>query len=300
MARKGLCLLLAAAILLAAPHRVGAAAPDDDKEKKVLNLLAVQKALQEGRDALKRGDFQAAVTVLEARVAYIDGNKEYLDALRDAYIGYIRELQKNNRGADVSIFVRRLECCDPGALLEINSAAHNTVAAPLMAKPVAATAPAKTNDVAAAPPARRRPTIMPRPGACSIRRRRNSPRGVTARPAGSTNSAIRPIRPASPTPRSAGPIASSTPWSMRIRTLLPTRRPRPNGNATCACAEHGAGQQGDRHFRRRPAQQAARPPRADRPGRARGQSGRRRSPPHAAPGRSSLGRRRDGQLPHLP
>ena len=121
MARKGPCLLLAAALLLAAPLRVGAA-PDDD-QKKILNLLAVQKALQEGRDALKRGDFQAAVTVLEARIAYIDGNKAYLDALRDAYLGYIRELKKNNRGAEASTYVRRLECCDPGALLELNAAA---------------------------------------------------------------------------------------------------------------------------------------------------------------------------------
>jgi hypothetical protein len=134
---------MAAALLLAAPLRTGSAA-DDDKEKKILNLLAVQKALQEGRDALKRGDYQAAVAVLEARVAYIDGNKEYLDALRDAYVGYIRELKQNNRAADVPTYLRRLECCDPGALLEISPAA-----------PAAKTpAPAKTTEsVASAAPA---------------------------------------------------------------------------------------------------------------------------------------------------
>ena len=118
MARKGLCLLLGAALLLGASVRVGAA--DDDHDKKVLNLLAVQKALQEGKDALKRGDYQAAVTVLESRVAYIDGSKEYLDALRDAYIGYIHELKQTNRAGDVSTYLRRLQCCDPGALLEVN------------------------------------------------------------------------------------------------------------------------------------------------------------------------------------
>src|SRR5205823_14949890 len=114
---------------------------DDDKEKKILKRLAVQKALQEGRDALKRGDYQAAVTVLEAHVACIDGNKEYLDALRDAYLGYIHELKQNNRTADVPTYLRRLECCDPGALLELDAASH------------AAAATRTTQAVAAAPPA---------------------------------------------------------------------------------------------------------------------------------------------------
>jgi len=161
MARKGLCLLLGAALLFGAPLRFGAAA-DDDHDKKVLNLLAVQKALQEGKDALKRGDYQAAVTVLESRIAYIDGSKEYLDALRDAYIGYIHELKQTNRAGDVSTYLRRLECCDPGTLLEVNGphAAVKTAAGP---PPAAAKPPdeppaaVKTTEAAAAPdPAVRR------------------------------------------------------------------------------------------------------------------------------------------------
>ena len=152
MARKGLCLLLAAGLLLGAPLRFGAAA-DDDHEKKILNLLAVQKALQEGRDALKRGDYQAAVAVLEGRLASIDGDKDYLETLRDAYIGHIRELQQNNRPADVLTFTRRLECCDPGALLELNSTPHTAAAIPV-SKP-----PTKTSDhVSAAPAAVAQPT----------------------------------------------------------------------------------------------------------------------------------------------
>ncbi|HVS34641.1 MAG TPA: hypothetical protein VMS17_03600 [Gemmataceae bacterium] len=145
MARKGLCLLLAAAILFAAPLR-STAAPNDDKDKKILNLLAVQKALQEGRDALKRGDYQAAVTVLEARIACIEGDKAYLDALRDAYVGYIRELQKNNQSAEAATYRRRLECCDPGALLEINAALHEAVAVAAPAKVVAAPTPPATDE----------------------------------------------------------------------------------------------------------------------------------------------------------
>ena len=138
MARKGLCLLLGAALLFAVPLRSGAA--DEDHQKKVLNLIAVQKAFQEGKDALKRGDYQAAVTVLESRIAYIDGNKEYLDALRDAYLGYIRELKQNNRSGEIPTYMRRLECCDPGALLELDgrdagAAAAKTALPPPAAKP---------------------------------------------------------------------------------------------------------------------------------------------------------------------
>jgi hypothetical protein len=146
MARKGLCLLLGAALLFAAAPRLGATS-DEDHEKKVLTLLAVQKALQEGRDALKRGDYQAAVTVLEARVAYIDGSKEYLDALRDAYLGYIRELKQGNRAADIPTYMRRLECCDPGALLEINAPRPTPAAVKPSAPPAA---PAKTAETAVA------------------------------------------------------------------------------------------------------------------------------------------------------
>jgi hypothetical protein len=160
MARKGLVVLLCAAVfaaarlLPAAPPGPAAApaAPDDDKEKKLLHLLAVQKALQEGRDCLKRGDFQAAVAVLEARVAYIDGNKDYLDALRDAYVGYIRELRQGNRAAEAPTYLRRLECCDPGALLELNAAPAKAAAAdrPPPAPAKAEAAPAKAAEAASA------------------------------------------------------------------------------------------------------------------------------------------------------
>jgi hypothetical protein len=149
MARKAFVLLLCGAalagagLLLAAPP---APAPDDEHGKKLEHLLAVQKALQQGRDCLKRGDFPAAVTLLEARVAYIDGNKDYLDALRDAYVGYIRELKQGNRAAEAATYLRRLECCDPGALLEVNGP-------PARAAPAAAPAPAATPARAAEAPA---------------------------------------------------------------------------------------------------------------------------------------------------
>jgi len=149
MARKGRYLLLAAVLLLGALPFVRAAG-DEDHEKKVLNLLSVQKALQEGRDALKRGDYQAAVTVLESRIAFIDGKKEYLDALRDAYLGYLRELKQNNRTTEILTYMTRLECIDPGALLVLHTT-HPTAATtsgikPLVAAPVKATGAVLAND----------------------------------------------------------------------------------------------------------------------------------------------------------
>jgi hypothetical protein len=144
MARKGLILLLCAGVTAAACLLLTVApggAADEDRDAKLRSLLAVQKALADGRDFLKSGEFRAAVTVLEARVVYIDGNKEYLDALRDAYIGYIRELKQSNRGAEAATYVRRLECCDPGALLEM----AGPVKAPAVA--AAAAAPPKLPDV---------------------------------------------------------------------------------------------------------------------------------------------------------
>ena len=150
MARKGRYLLLAAVLLLGAPALIHAA-NDEDHEKKVLNLLAVQKALQEGRDALKRGDYQAAVSVLESRIAFINGQKEYLDALRDAYLGYLRELKQSNRNAEIPNYARRLEIIDPGALLELN-ATHTTPVASAPTKPTVA-ASVKATEIAAQPAA---------------------------------------------------------------------------------------------------------------------------------------------------
>ena len=162
MARKGLCLLLGATLLLGASLRVGAA--DDDPQKKILNTIAVQKALQEGKDALKRGDYQAAVTVLESRIAYIDGSKEYLDALRDAYLGYIRELKQNNRSGEVPTYLRRLECCDPGALLELNGRDGGAAKTPTPPPPVAVKPP----DAPAAPVNASLAAAAPAPAAATV------------------------------------------------------------------------------------------------------------------------------------
>jgi hypothetical protein len=84
----------------------------------VANKLAVQTALQQGREQLLRGNFQAAVYTLEAQIARIDGSREYLSALADAYRGYIKELRLANKNADAEEYLKRLRILDPGAVLD--------------------------------------------------------------------------------------------------------------------------------------------------------------------------------------
>ena len=79
MARTGLRVLLCA---LAAAALVGLpAAGGDDPERRQTNLLAVQVALEKGQEFLQRGDYAAAVAVLEKQIPYIDGNRRYLACL---------------------------------------------------------------------------------------------------------------------------------------------------------------------------------------------------------------------------
>ena len=98
MARDGLRACVCAGLLVGALLCL-AAAPGEDRESVLRTQLAVQNALQQGLDNLQRGNYQAAVFVLEAQVPYINGNRAYLNALRDAYRGYIEELHRANRTA---------------------------------------------------------------------------------------------------------------------------------------------------------------------------------------------------------
>jgi tetratricopeptide (TPR) repeat protein len=143
MAREGLCVLVCAGLLGALPHL--AADPGTVPPARLQNQLAVQTALQRGLDHLQRGNYQAAVSVLESKIALIDGNRRYLNTLRDAYRGYIRELQQAGRGAEVSTYLRRLEILDPGARLDQprpGAAPKAPAPAPTAARPPKEPAPA--------------------------------------------------------------------------------------------------------------------------------------------------------------
>jgi len=92
----------------------------EDTESKLRRQLAVQSALQQGRDNLQRGDYQAAVYCLEKEIARVDGNRDYMNALREAYRGYIRELLQSNRPSEARTYQERLKILDPGYQIELN------------------------------------------------------------------------------------------------------------------------------------------------------------------------------------
>src|SRR5581483_3453787 len=120
MVRNRLLVSLCAGMLFALAFGAGPVL-GEDVEGKLRRQLAVQSALQQGRDNLQRGEYQAAVYCLEKEIARVDGNRDYMNALREAYRGYIRELQQSNRSAEVRTYQERLKILDPGYQIELNS-----------------------------------------------------------------------------------------------------------------------------------------------------------------------------------
>jgi hypothetical protein len=123
MARDGLSALVGAGVLAGAvsvlsPLLTPSPALGEERETPIATTLAVQTALQQGREHLLRGNHQAAVAVLESQLARINGSREYLATLRDAYRGYIKELRLANREAEAEEYLKRLRILDPGATLD--------------------------------------------------------------------------------------------------------------------------------------------------------------------------------------
>src|SRR5690348_11501833 len=79
--------------LLVYLSRGSAAEPDG----LVANTLAVQLALKQGREHMSKDAYGSAVHVLEQELPKINGNREYLACLRDAYRGYVKELCRSNQ-----------------------------------------------------------------------------------------------------------------------------------------------------------------------------------------------------------
>jgi tetratricopeptide (TPR) repeat protein len=133
MARDGLLTLVCAgAMVTAGLSNPAAAAAGDNRETVVTTALAVQTALQQGREHLLHGEYKAAVSALEGQLAYINGNQVYLKLLQDAYRGYVKELRLAKQEEEAQRYLRRLLILDRGALLD---AALNTSSTPLSASP---------------------------------------------------------------------------------------------------------------------------------------------------------------------
>jgi tetratricopeptide (TPR) repeat protein len=86
-----------------------------DERDRMRDALATQAALDQGLEHLQRGRFAEAVTVLEKRIALIDGNRRYLMALRDAYRGFVKQLEAEKRYPELKLYQGRLAILDsPG------------------------------------------------------------------------------------------------------------------------------------------------------------------------------------------
>jgi tetratricopeptide (TPR) repeat protein len=116
MARTGLRVNRCAGVVLIAlgVSALSAAAGDDPNARK-RNQLLLQASLEEGLDHLQRGHYREAVVALEKRIALIDGNRRYLMALRDAYRGYVRELQQAGKYKEAKTYQEFLAILEPSS-----------------------------------------------------------------------------------------------------------------------------------------------------------------------------------------
>ena len=104
----GLGLALIPALILA-----GGSPPDDAAVK---NSLALQRAMNEARYYLQHGsDSRKAVELLEAQLAHVDGNREFLRMLGEAYRARIRDLYLAGQPTQAQVILGRLSVLDPSA-----------------------------------------------------------------------------------------------------------------------------------------------------------------------------------------
>lgn len=136
MARSGRLLCLCAAILVTTAA-VRSAPSAEERDGALMSTLAVQTAMQQGRECLMQHRAKAAVEVLEGQISRINGNQTYLMLLRDAYRAYIRELRVGGQDTTAQTYLRRLQILEPGAVVDDTpvAAAPPAPAAPAPAMP---------------------------------------------------------------------------------------------------------------------------------------------------------------------
>jgi len=136
----GLFALVCASTVVTAGVAVPTSAPAGDNRDAVLaTTLAVQKALQQGREHLLHGEYRAAVDALESQLPAINGNQTYLKLLQEAYRRYVQELRLKKQDAEVERYLRRLYILDRGAFLD-KAVAGGGPAPPASPAPVASPA----------------------------------------------------------------------------------------------------------------------------------------------------------------
>ncbi len=127
-----LALVCAGLVLSSGPDTATSAPTNEPQSTAIASTLAVQTALQRGRECLHEGNFKGAVAALESQIACINGSTVYLQELQRAYKGYIRELKMANRDADAQLYVGRLAIIDRDGSSEFGTSRPG---APRVARP---------------------------------------------------------------------------------------------------------------------------------------------------------------------
>ena len=78
------------------------------QQQKLTKLLAVHRALSDAQDQLRKGRNVEAVNLLEKELPNIEGDREYLRTLQDAYHGAIQDLARSGNAVEADAYIRRL------------------------------------------------------------------------------------------------------------------------------------------------------------------------------------------------
>jgi hypothetical protein len=94
---------------------------DGATDDTVKNALVLQRSMQQARFYLQHGsDSKKAVELLEGQLAHVDGNREFLRLLADAYRARIRDLHLAGQPMQAEVFLGRLAVLDPAAASDPN------------------------------------------------------------------------------------------------------------------------------------------------------------------------------------
>jgi hypothetical protein len=106
-----------------------------DDDLLIRDRIAVNCAKIKAREYLLQDNPGQAVTVLEAQLARIDGNTQYLMLLREAYRRQINKLYLNNQTSEAQKYVRRLRIIDPQLADELTVQRPGAVTKTVVAEP---------------------------------------------------------------------------------------------------------------------------------------------------------------------
>lgn len=100
-------------VLILACMAVGVSSAQDSRDLAFSRKMLVEKTLGEARTHLEQNDFRKAVKTLERHLGIINGDRAYLDALKAAYAGFVRELEGTDQAFERATYQRRLSFLDP-------------------------------------------------------------------------------------------------------------------------------------------------------------------------------------------